>query len=188
MCFFFFFFLFLFFFNATATTEIYTLSLHDALPIYLSQDKGLIDAFQNGEDIHSRTASHVFNVPLESVLPEMRRTAKVVNFGIMYGAGPFRMSQELGIPRSEAVAIIESYFDQYAGIRNYIDATLEKARNDKYVETMLGRRRPVWDADSDNGLRRQAAERMAINMPIQGSRSEERRVGKECRSRWSPYH
>ena len=139
---------------------------------HLSQDKGLIDAFQNGEDIHSRTASHVFNVPLESVLPEMRRTAKVVNFGIMYGAGPFRMSQELGIPRSEAVAIIESYFDQYAGIRNYIDATLEKARNDKYVETMLGRRRPVWDADSDNGLRRQAAERMAINMPIQGSAAE----------------
>ena len=139
---------------------------------HLSQDKGLIDAFQNGEDIHSRTASHVFNVPLESVLPEMRRTAKVVNFGIMYGAGPFRMSQELGIPRNEAVAIIESYFDQYSGIRNYIDATLEKARNDKYVETMLGRRRPVWDADSDNGLRRQAAERMAINMPIQGSAAE----------------
>jgi DNA polymerase-1 len=139
---------------------------------HLSQDKGLIDAFQNGEDIHSRTASHVFNVPLESVLPEMRRTAKVVNFGIMYGAGPFRMSQELGIPRNEAVAIIESYFDQYSGIRNYIDATLVKARNDKYVETMLGRRRPVWDADSDNGLRRQAAERMAINMPIQGSAAE----------------
>jgi DNA polymerase-1 len=139
---------------------------------HLSSDKGLIKAFQNGEDIHSRTASHVFNVPLESVLPEMRRTAKVVNFGIMYGAGPFRMSQELGIPRNEAVAIIKSYFEQYSGIRNYIDATLEKARQDKFVETMLGRRRPVWDADSDNGLRRQAAERMAINMPIQGSAAE----------------
>jgi DNA polymerase-1 len=139
---------------------------------HLSQDKGLIQAFQNGEDIHSRTASHVFNVPLDSVLPEMRRTAKVVNFGIMYGAGPFRMSQELGIPRIEAVAIIDSYFDQYSGIRNYIDSTLKKARNDKYVETMLGRRRPVWDANSENGLKRQAAERMAINMPIQGSAAE----------------
>jgi len=139
---------------------------------HLSQDKGLIQAFQNGEDIHSRTASHVFNVPLDSVLPEMRRTAKIVNFGIMYGAGPFRMSQELGIPRIEAVAIIDSYFDQYSGIRNYIDSTLEKARNDKFVETMLGRRRPVWDANSDNGLKRQAAERMAINMPIQGSAAE----------------
>ena len=139
---------------------------------HLSQDKGLIQAFQNGEDIHSRTASHVFNVPLDSILPEMRQTAKVVNFGIMYGAGPFRMSQELGIPRIEAVAIIDSYFDQYSGIRNYIDSTLEKARNDKFVETMLGRRRPVWDANSDNGLKRQAAERMAINMPIQGSAAE----------------
>ena len=139
---------------------------------HFSRDKGLIAAFQNGEDIHSRTASHVFNVPIDLVLPEMRRTAKVVNFGIMYGAGPFRMSQELGIPRKEAVAIIESYFAQYPGIQNYIDTTLEKARNEKYVETILGRRRPVWDADSDNGLRRQAAERMAINMPIQGSAAE----------------
>ena len=139
---------------------------------HLSRDKGLIDAFQKGEDIHTRTASHVFNVPIESVLPEMRRTAKIVNFGIMYGAGPFRMGQELGMPRAEAIAIIEAYFEQYSGIRNYIDSTLEKARTDKYVETMLGRRRPVWDADSDNGLRRQAAERMAINMPIQGSAAE----------------
>ena len=139
---------------------------------HFSRDKGLIAAFQNGEDIHSRTASHVFNVPIDLVLPEMRRTAKVVNFGIMYGAGPFRMSQELGIPRKEAVAIIESYFEQYPGIQNYIDTTLEKARNKKYVETILGRRRPVWDADSDNGLRRKTAERMAINMPIQGSAAE----------------
>lgn len=139
---------------------------------HISQDIALIEAFQNGEDIHTRTASHVFNVPIKDVLPEMRRTAKVVNFGIMYGAGPFRMSQELGIPRHEATAIIESYFEQYSGIRNYIDTTLEKARNEKLVETMLGRKRPIWDADSDNGLRRQAAERMAINMPIQGSAAE----------------
>ena len=139
---------------------------------HISKDEALIDAFQNGDDIHTRTASHVFNVLIEDVLPEMRRTAKVVNFGIMYGAGPFRMSQELGIPRQEAVAIIESYFEQYSGIRNYIDTTLEKARNEKLVETMLGRKRPIWDADSDNGLRRQAAERMAINMPIQGSAAE----------------
>ena len=139
---------------------------------HFSNDNGLIDAFQKGEDIHSRTASSVFNVPLNMVLPEMRRTAKVVNFGIMYGAGPFRMSQELGISRKEAVKIIDSYFEQYSGIKTYISTTLEKARSEKYVETILGRRRPVWDADSDNGLRRQAAERMAINMPIQGSAAE----------------
>jgi len=132
----------------------------------------LIKAFQNGEDIHARTASLVFGVPIEKVIPEMRRTAKVVNFGIMYGAGAFRMSQELGIPRAEAQLIIDTYFRQYAGIRNYVDQTLEKARTEKMVETVLGRRRPVWDADSDNGLRRQAAERMAINMPVQGTAAE----------------
>ena len=139
---------------------------------HFSQDKSLIDAFKNSEDVHSRTASKVFNVPINMVLPEMRRTAKIVNFGIMYGAGAFRMSQELGISRAEAVAIIENYFKQYPGIQDYIDSTLEKARNKKYVKTILGRKRPVWDADSDNGLRRQAAERMAINMPIQGSAAE----------------
>ena len=139
---------------------------------HLSQDKALCAAFKEGEDIHACTASNVFSVPIDSVLPEMRRIAKVVNFGIMYGAGPFRMSQELDIPRSEAAVIIESYFDQYSGIRTYIDSTLEKARTDKYVETILGRRRPIWDADSNNSLRRQATERMAINMPIQGSAAE----------------
>ena len=139
---------------------------------HFSQDKALINAFKNSEDVHSRTASLVFNVPINMVLPEMRRTAKIVNFGIMYVEGAFRMIQELGISRPEAVAIIENYFKQYPGIQDYIDSTLEQARNKKYVETILGRKRPVWDADSDNGLRRQAAERMAINMPIQGSAAE----------------
>ena len=139
---------------------------------HFSNDIGLIDAFYNAEDIHSKTASLVFNIPIEMVLPEMRRTAKVVNFGIMYGAGAFRISQELGIPRKEATLLIENYFNQYPGIQNYIDSTCSKAREKKYVETILGRKRPIWDANSDNGLRRQAAERMAINMPIQGSAAE----------------
>ena len=139
---------------------------------HFSEDDGLRDAFKNNEDIHSKTASLVFNVPINMVLPEMRRTAKVVNFGIMYGAGPFRMSQELGIPRKESVSLIENYFQQYPGIQNYIDSTCSNAREHKYVETILGRKRPIWDADSDNGMRRKAAERMAINMPIQGSAAE----------------
>jgi DNA polymerase-1 len=139
---------------------------------HFSEDDGLRDAFNNNEDIHSKTASLVFNVPINMVLPEMRRTAKVVNFGIMYGAGPFRMSQELGIPRKESVSLIENYFQQYPGIQNYIDSTCSNAREHKYVETILGRKRPIWDADSDNGMRRKAAERMAINMPIQGSAAE----------------
>jgi len=139
---------------------------------HLSRDPELIKAFENNEDIHARTASSVFGVPIEDVLPEMRRTAKVVNFGIMYGAGAFRISQELGIPRHEAQAIIDVYFKQYSGIQNYIDETLEKARSDKYVDTILGRRRPVWDIDSDNHIRREAAKRMAINLPIQGTAAE----------------
>jgi len=102
----------------------------------------------------------------------MRRTAKIVNFGIMYGAGPFRMSQELGIPRSESQAIIDVYFKRYSGIQNYIDETLEQARSKKYVQTILGRKRPVWDIDSDNHNRKEAAQRMAINMPIQGTAAE----------------
>jgi len=139
---------------------------------HLSKDKELIKAFELNQDVHSRTASLVFGVPIADVLPEMRRTAKVVNFGIMYGAGPFRMSQELSIPRNEASAIIETYFKMYSGIQNYIDDTIEFARENKYVQTMLGRKRPVWDIDSDNHMRREAAKRMAINMPIQGTAAE----------------
>ena len=139
---------------------------------HLSQDKALVDAFNKGEDIHSRTAADVFDVPMDSVIPEMRRTAKIVNFGLIYGAGPYRMSQELGIPQKEAKTIIEAYFEKYSVIKNYIQSTVEKARELQYVETILGRRRPVWDIDSSNHLHREAAKRMAINMPIQGTNAE----------------
>ena len=139
---------------------------------HLSQDKELCKAFKDNLDIHDRTASLIYNVPLDDVQSEMRRTAKVINFGIMYGAGPFRISQELGISRKAAQEIIKQYFIQYSGIQNYIDDTLSKARSDNYVETILGRRRYVWDVNSDNALKKQAAERVAINMPIQGSAAE----------------
>ena len=139
---------------------------------HYSNDLNLINAFKENKDIHSETASSVFNVPIDSVIPEMRRTAKVVNFGIMYGAGPFRLSQELGIPRKEASIIISKYFEQYPGIKNYINSTIDNAKKNKYVETIFGRKRPVWDVDSDNAIRKKAAERMAINMPIQGSAAE----------------
>ena len=139
---------------------------------HLSQDKALVDAFNKGEDIHTRTAADVFKVAMGEVIPEMRRTAKIVNFGLLYGAGPFRMSQELGIPQKEAKVIIETYFDRYSGIKKYIESIVEKARDKQYVQTMLGRRRPVWDIDSKNHLHREAAKRMAINMPIQGTNAE----------------
>jgi DNA polymerase-1 len=139
---------------------------------HLSKDTELLDAFNNNIDIHSRTASLIYNVSIDDIIPEMRRTAKVVNFGIMYGAGAFRISQELGISRNVAQDIINEYFNKYSGIKSYIDQVLDKARKDKYVETIFGRRRPIWDADSDNALKRKASERVAINMPIQGSAAE----------------
>ena len=99
---------------------------------------------------------------IDEVIPEMRRTAKIVNFGLLYGAGPFRMSQELGIPQKEAKSIIESYFERYSGIKDYIDSVIEYARANKYVKTILGRRRQVWDIDSNNHLHKEAAKRMGI--------------------------
>lgn len=139
---------------------------------HLSQDKSLVDAFINGEDIHSRTAADVYNVLITDVQPSMRRTAKIVNFGLLYGAGPFRMSQELGISQKEAKALIEKYFATYSGIQKYVEGTVEKARKNRFVKTLLGRKRPVWDIDSSNHLHREAAKRMAINMPIQGTSAE----------------
>ena len=139
---------------------------------HLSQDKSLVDAFNNGEDIHSRTAADVYNVSIADVQPAMRRTAKIVNFGLLYGAGPFRMSQELGIPQKEAKALIEKYFDTYSGIQKYVEDTMRNAKKNRFVKTLLGRKRPVWDIDSSNHLHREAAKRMAINMPIQGTSAE----------------
>tara|TARA_Y100001954_G_scaffold29198_2_gene26490 strand:+ start:2684 stop:5401 length:2718 start_codon:yes stop_codon:yes gene_type:complete len=139
---------------------------------HLSQDTSLVDAFNNGDDIHSRTAADVYNVSISEVQPSMRRTAKIVNFGLLYGAGPFRMSQELGIPQKEAKALIEKYFDTYSGIKKYVEDTMQKAKKNRFVKTLLGRKRPVWDIDSSNHLHREAAKRMAINMPIQGTSAE----------------
>ncbi len=139
---------------------------------HLSKDSVLLEAFKSGEDIHSKTAGAIYGISPEEVLPELRRTAKVVNFGILYGAGPFRISQELGIPRNEAERIISAYFEKYSGIKNYIDSTIEFAKKHKYVCTILGRKRPVWEIESDNRIRRNAAVRMAINMPIQGTAAE----------------
>ena len=140
---------------------------------HLSGDKSLISALNNGEDIHTFTAKNIFNIDNDDkVLPEMRRIAKIVNFGIMYGAGPFRLSQELDIPFAEAKQIKDSYFEKYVGIENYIENSKKQIKESKSVETLLGRKRAVWDSDSQNKIRRDAAERMAINMPIQGTAAE----------------
>ena len=140
---------------------------------HLSQDEALIQALNNGEDIHTFTAKNIFSIDKdEDVLPEMRRTAKIVNFGIMYGAGPFRLSQELDVPFGEAKKIKDAYFNKYKGIEDYIAKSKVLIKSEKSVQTLLGRKRAVWDSDSQNKIRRDAAERMAINMPIQGTAAE----------------
>jgi len=137
-----------------------------------SKDKRLIEAFKNGEDIHTATAAHVFGTNLFGVSDDQRRRAKVVNFGIMYGAGPFRMSNELEISRGEAAELISDYFNTYPGIRNYLDETIEFARENKFVQTLFGRKRPVPDIDASNRMSREGAERIATNMPIQGTAAD----------------
>lgn len=139
---------------------------------HMSGDEALRRAFRQGKDIHTATAAALFGVPESDVDATMRRMAKTVNFGIMYGLGEFGLAQRLGIPRREAKKIIDSYFDRYPGIAAYIERTLQFARRHGYVETLLGRRRYFRDITSNNANIRAAAERAAINMPIQGTAAD----------------
>ena len=138
----------------------------------ISKDKNMLDAFQKGQDIHSATAAGVYNVPIEEVTPEQRRNAKTVNFSITYGAGATNLSRQLNIKRGEAKELIENYFKQYNGLQNYMAEIIEFARENGYVETLLGRKRELRDINSKNGLIRSNAERMAINTPIQGTAAD----------------
>ena len=139
----------------------------------LSQDPGLLEAFRTGQDIHTATAARLFNVPPEEVDRDQRSTAKMVNFGIPYGISAFGLAQRLGnVSRTEAQAIIDNYFAQFPGIPGYIESRVEQARQKGYVETLCGRRRALPDIDSKNGSIRNAAERNAINMPIQGTAAD----------------
>ena len=137
-----------------------------------SKDSEMIQAFKDNKDIHSLTAAKVFKVNLDEVTSDMRRRAKEVNFGIIYGISPFGLSQNLDISRSEAKEIIESYFDEFKSIKKYMDLSIEKAKENKYVETMFGRRRFLRDIDSRNYTLRGFAERNAINSPIQGTAAD----------------
>jgi DNA polymerase-1 len=139
---------------------------------HVSGDQALREAFLQNEDIHSTTAARVFGVPPAEVTKEMRRKAKEVNFGIMYGIGPFGLGNRLGIPQSEAKEIIARYFERFPGVKDYIHQTLEHARRTGYVQTLLGRRRHLPDIHSKNQNIRGNAERQAINMPIQGTSAD----------------
>ena len=137
-----------------------------------SGDNEMIKAFKEEKDIHSLTASKVFNVDLKDVNKDMRRRAKEVNFGIIYGISPFGLSQNLNIPRTEAKEIIDSYFNQFKNVKKHMETSIELARKKKYVSTILGRRRYLRDIDSRNYTLRSFAERNAINTPIQGSAAD----------------
>ncbi len=138
----------------------------------MSDDEGMIEAFRNGEDIHSTTAAKVFGVSKDEVDRAMRTKAKAVNFGIAYGQGAFGLSQNLNIPRKEAKEIIDNYFAKFAGIRTYMAEVVDKARELGYVETIMGRRRLLRNINSANAVVRSQSERLAINAPIQGSAAD----------------
>ena len=138
----------------------------------LSQDESMIEAFVNDIDIHRVTASKVYKVELDDVTREMRDKAKTVNFGIIYGISAFGLQQRLNIPRKEASELIDNYFDKYPGVRRYIDETIEYAREHGYVRTLTGRRRYLRDINSKNFSVRSAAERLAMNSPIQGTAAD----------------
>jgi DNA polymerase-1 len=138
----------------------------------LSGDTALEEAFTSGHDFHAETASRVFRVPAAEVTVEMRSRIKAMNYGLAYGLSAYGLSQQLHITPDEARALMDEYFEQFGGIRDYLYAVVDQARKDGYTETVLGRRRYLPDLTSDNRQRREMAERMALNAPIQGSAAD----------------
>ena len=138
----------------------------------ISNDEAMLDAFQKNLDIHLATASKVFGIPLDAVTREQRYQAKTVNFSIIYGAGATNLSRQLNIKRTEAKDLIDAYFREYQGLKNYMESIVEEARNKGYVTTLMGRRRYIREINSKSGLERSNAERIAVNTPIQGSAAD----------------
>jgi DNA polymerase-1 len=139
---------------------------------HLCEDVGLIEAFTSGEDLHTTVASRVFGVPPQAVDPEMRRRIKAMSYGLAYGLSAFGLSQQLGIDPGEARRLMDEYFERFGGVRAYLSGVVEQARLTGYTETLMGRRRYLPDLTSDNRQRREMAERMALNAPIQGSAAD----------------
>ena len=138
----------------------------------LSQDPSMLEAFNNGDDIHTITASKVYKIDVDEVTREMRDKAKTVNFGIIYGISAFGLQQRLNIPRHEAKELIDNYFEKYPGVQSYIDQTIEFAKENGYVVTQTGRRRYIRDINSRSKTVANAAERLAMNSPIQGTAAD----------------
>ena len=139
---------------------------------HLSKDKGLLEAFNQGEDIHAKTASEVFDVELNKVTTDLRRNAKAINFGLIYGISAFGLGRQLGINRNLAAEYMAMYFEKYPGVKTYMETTKDTARDTGYIETLFGRRLYLRDINASNAIRRQASERVAINAPVQGSAAD----------------
>ena len=138
----------------------------------LSEDAALIEAFQSGRDFHSITAARVFDVPADDVTPGQRAKIKAMNYGLAYGLSAFGLGAQLRIHPSEAQVLMDEYFETFGGVRDYLSSVVDEARRSGYTETILGRRRYLPDLTSDNRQRREMAERMALNAPIQGSAAD----------------
>jgi DNA polymerase-1 len=139
---------------------------------HLSEDAGLIEAFNSGEDLHTTMASRVFDVAPDAVTPEMRSRIKAMSYGLAYGLSSYGLSQQLDVGAEEAKALMDDYFSRFGGVRDYLASVVDDARRTGYTETLLGRRRYLPDLTSDNRQRREMAERMALNAPIQGSAAD----------------
>jgi len=139
---------------------------------HLSQDPGLLRAFEHDEDIHAATAAQLFGVAASQITPDMRRLAKTVNFGVIYGMSDYGLEQATELSREEAAQFISAYFEKYPGVTKYLESTKQQARENGYVQTILGRRRSIPEINSPNWQVKSAAERMAINMPVQGTSAD----------------
>jgi DNA polymerase-1 len=139
---------------------------------HLSEDKGLLKAFHEGEDLHSTVASQVFGIPIKEVDSEMRRQIKAMSYGLAYGLSSFGLAQQLDIAPAEASALMGKYFERFGGIQDYLKEVVRVARERGYTETILGRRRYLPDLNHENRQRREVAERAALNAPIQGSAAD----------------
>lgn len=139
---------------------------------HLSQDKNMCNAFISGTDVHKATAALIFGVPQEEVTPQMRRTAKTINFGVIYGMSAFRLANDLGISRTQAAEFIENYFKTYSSVNDFINSTIQKTEETGFVQTIFGRKRQIANINSKNKLEKSGAERMAVNTPVQGSAAD----------------
>ena len=154
------------------------------LMAHYSKDDIMVDAFNNNEDIHKRTASEVFGVDIEDVTGEMRRNAKTINFGLLYGMSAFGLSNQLGVSRAEAEVFLQNYFDRYSKVKSFMETTTNKAKKNKFVTTLYGRKIHVPNIESPNYMLRQASERAAINGPLQGSAADIIKVAMISINRW----